>query len=506
VSQADSWALDAYFECFEASELETAVLLFRGEQRTFVLERMFARIRRPLLADLAAGKVELSVVQAAIDELAREIEQDIRELESKGIMDRAALWSQTGAAPTVAVRRAGAAEVSQVVSELQEAFAKVERLAESGEAPAAAAALADAYFDLFHRIEPTLAAHNFVQMRQIEGRFLELRGKIQSGRFSDSLPTDLQSLYAEIDSASAALRVANAGGLASAANRFGNAFLILTREGVEALLIVTALLVYLERSRRRDAKRWIYGGILVALVATLFTWTLLQWVIAQSDMAQETIEGIAALAAGAVLFYVSYWLISKAEARRWQQFLSRQVDRQLSSGGRWAIGLAAFLAVYREGAETILMIQPMLVQPATSELVGAIAGAVTAALALAAIFWALRFASFRMAIRPFFRVSGALLFTLAVVFAGKGIAELQEARLLAISPLSPALHSLVMALPSALRDALGIMPNVQAMATQATILTGAVLSLASVWVISSHESVKLEQTKPDRELINSPAR
>jgi high-affinity iron transporter len=228
----------------------------------------------------------------------------------------------------------------------------------------------------------------------------------------------------------------------------------------------------------------IYGGIALAGVATLITWSGLQWVIAQSGVALETIEGVAALAAGAVLFYVSYWLISKSEARRWQQFLSRQVDRHLSSGSHWAIGLAAFLAVYREGAETIVMFQPMLVNPSANELTGAIAGIALAILVLTAIFWALRFASFRMAIRPFFRVTGVLLFTLAVVFAGKGVSELQEARVLTITPLPPALYAIVMAMPSAVRDALGITPNVQSLAIQATILGGVLLSVASMWLIA----------------------
>jgi high-affinity iron transporter len=498
---ADSLVLDAYFKCFEASELETAVLRFRGEERKFVLERMFARLRR----QLAGGKFEATAYRTAVNELTQAIEQDIRELESKGVMDRTGLGSGTGRVAGSALKPVTSVSVPQVMSELRESFAKVEQLVQDDNASAAARALGDAYFEVFHRIEPMLASHNFVQMRQLEGRFLDLRGRIQSGQFADSVPSDLRSLYSEIDLAAAAVQ-RDSTGLASAANRFWNAFLILTREGVEALLIITALLVYLDRSQRPDAKRFIYSGIMVALAATLCTWTLLQWVIAQSGMAQETIEGISALAAAAVLFFVSYWLISKSEARRWQHFLSRQVDKHLSSGSQWAIGLAAFLAVYREGAETILMLQPMLVQPAPSELGGAVAGAVAAAVALTAIFWALRFASFRLAIRPFFKVTGALLFTLAIVFAGKGIAELQEARLLVITPLPSGLHSLVMALPSVLRDALGITPNVQTLAIQATILAGAVLSLASMWVIPSQEPAKVAQPRPDRALVNTSAR
>jgi high-affinity iron transporter len=184
-----------------------------------------------------------------------------------------------------------------------------------------------------------------------------------------------------------------------------------------------------------------------------------------------------------VLFYVSYWLISKSEARRWQEFLTRQVGHSISTGSKWAIGAAAFLAVYREGAETILMFQPMLVNPQPNELPGVVAGVFAAAVALAAVFWGLRFASFRLAIRPFFRVTGALLFVLAVVFAGKAITELQEARRLSISPLPDWLHNAVMAIPHGLRDAFGIAPTVQSIAIQSTILAGAVISLVAIWLV-----------------------
>lgn len=480
--QAERLALDAYFEHFEASELETAVRLFRGEERVFVIERMFMNIRRPLLSDLAAARTDSSTVQAAVAELTRAIEDDIRELDSRRIFDRNSLgFSQ--APVLVPVPKLDSTGVRQVLTDLRRAFDDVERLAASGNSTGAASALADSYFQVFHRIEPALAATNFSQMRKIEGTFLNLRGRLQSGMPAPSVKSDLDSLWSEIDQAAAPLKQPNKSGFASALNGFWNSFVILTREGVEALLIVTALLIYLNRMGRPDDKRVIYAGLIVALFATVLTWIALQWLIAQSGLAQETIEGVAALAAAVLLFYVSYWLISKSEARRWQEFLTRQVGASISTGGKWAIGVAAFLAVYREGAETILMFQPMLVNPKSHELAGVVAGILAAVVALAAVFWALRFASFRLAIRPFFRVTGALLFVLSVVFAGKGVRELQEAGLLAISPLPSAMHSVIMALPSGLRDALAIAPTNQSVLIQGTIVFGAMISLAAIWLV-----------------------
>jgi high-affinity iron transporter len=483
-AESDQLALDAYFECFEASEMETAILLFRGEERKFVLERMFARIRRPLLSELAAGRGSAESVRGAIGELVREIELDIAALNANGVRDRTCVGSTELSATRVTSNRITSVNIAEIMAALRRAFDDVAGHAVAGDSTAAAAALADSYFQIFHRIEPALAAHAFIEVRRIEGRFLELRGRIRSGISAQDIRANLDDLWADIDRAAYAMTRPSDSGFRAAMNRFWNAFVILTREGVEAILIITSLLLCLGRSKRPEAKQWIYGGIVLAVVATVCTWSGLQWVITQSGIAQETIEGIAALAAGAVLFYVSYWLVSKSEGRRWQQFLADQVDRNLSSGGRWAIGLAAFLAVYREGAETILMFQPMLVNPSANELVGTAVGIIASLIALAGVFWGLRYASFRMAIRPFFRLSGALLFTLSVVFAGKGIAELQEARVLTISPLPSAMDAAIMAIPSAIRDALGITPTVQSVLIQATILAGVLLSVLSMWLLA----------------------
>ncbi len=478
---ADRLAIDAYFEHFEASELETAVRLYRGEERVFLIERTFAKIRRPLLVELAAGRADAALVQTAIDELGRSIDEDIRELHRNRIFDRTSLSSQQ--ASSGSVTSLATSDIRQVTANLRKAFDEVARHAAAGNSAAAADALADAYFNVFHKIEPALAARNFARMRKIEQSFLDLRGRIQTGADASTIAGSLDSLAAEIELAAAALERSGVSRVAAATGGFWNAFVILTREGVEALLIVTALIMYLNRVGRPRDKRVIYAGLTVALAATIVTWASLQWAIARSGVAQETIEGISALAAAGVLFYVSYWLLSKSEARRWQEFLTRQVGQSIAAGGRWTIGLAAFLAVYREGAETILMFQPLLVEPARGELAGVLFGVIAAAFALAAIFWGLRSASVRMAIRPFFRVTGALLFVLAVVFAGKGVTELQEAGLMRISPVAPLMNSVITSLPAGLRDALGISATAQSLAIQGTLVAGAAISLVALWVL-----------------------
>ena len=143
------------------------------------------------------------------------------------------------------------------------------------------------------------------------------------------------------------------------------------------------------------------------------------------------------LAAAGVLFYVSYWLISQAESKRWTDFLKRQVRRGVAAGGFGTLGLTAFLAVYREGAETALMYQAMIGGQAGSR--AGLAGARRRAWPSGWSGWprstaVIRSTSVRLPLRTFFKVTGLVLFGMAVVFAGNGVFELQMAGVLRIDP------------------------------------------------------------------------
>jgi len=485
-NEGERLVLEAYYRHFEASELETAVRLHRGDERVFELERMFDRLRKPMMADLAAGRTDEQTVRRAKENLLAAIREDIVELDRHGITDRTKIStigrSVVRASPV-------AIDSRKVMAELRRAFDVVAALAEAGKSPEAASSLIDSYFQIFHRVEPAIAAQSLSQKRRLEERFMQVRNELSRETTRESVRANLDTLWAEIDLAVASLDQNQDSNGTAAVKSFINAFIILTREGVEALLVVTALLMYLNRLGQPEGKRSIYIGLIVAVVATVATWAALQWVIAQAGLTQELIEGIVALLASAVLFYVSYWLISRSEARHWQEFLTRQIGRGLSTGSKGALALVAFLAVYREGAETILMFQPMLVRPAPRELVGVFLGIAAAVVALIGIFCGLRLASFRLAIRPFFRVTGLLLFVLSVIFAGKGICELQEAGFLSITALPRPVESIITGLPIALRDTLGLGATLQAVAIQCMLVSGAAASFAVFWFASRMSSL-----------------
>jgi high-affinity iron transporter len=204
------------------------------------------------------------------------------------------------------------------------------------------------------------------------------------------------------------------------------AFLIYFREGIEAALLVGALLAGVRRFGRADAAGYLHAGWLAAIPAGVLTWLGTDRLIALGAERRELIEGVVALAASAVLFSVSFWLISRAEARHWVGYLKASLEASLSRRSLLVLAGVSFLAVYREAAETVLFTQALLLDAQGQRgqvWAGAAAGLI--AVALAALLTAKTV--HRLPIGPFFAVSGALLCALAISFAGSGFYALVAA-------------------------------------------------------------------------------
>ena len=210
----------------------------------------------------------------------------------------------------------------------------------------------------------------------------------------------------------------------------------------------------------------------LAVAASLVTALGLNTLVSSTQArTQELVEGLVMLAASAVLFYVSYWLISQSESKRWLDFLKRQALRGSEAGGYRTLALTAFLAVYREGAETALMYQALVAGhgQARAGAIGLLAGFVAGLVLLVAIALIIRATSFRLPLRTFFSLSGFVLFAMAVVFAGNGIFELQSSGILKVTTVS----WLGTGIPL-----LGLHPNIQVLSVQALLVVGAVMALA----------------------------
>jgi high-affinity iron transporter len=211
----------------------------------------------------------------------------------------------------------------------------------------------------------------------------------------------------------------------SGSEAFLQSFLIILREGFEAILVIGAVVAFLLKTGHRERLRSIWWGIALGLAASGLTAIVLRTTLRALPATQEIIEGGTLLVAVAVLFSVSYWLISRVEAAKWQAFIRDKVTNALEHGGGSALAFVAFLAVYREGAETALFYQALFNEGSNVTLpitLGLLAG-VAALVVIFTLFY--RF-GVRIPLRPFFSVTSVLLYYMAFVFLGKGVHELQE--------------------------------------------------------------------------------
>jgi high-affinity iron transporter len=288
----------------------------------------------------------------------------------------------------------------------------------AGDREAAGRAALSAYLDGFELAEAALAASDRALMSQIEADMMALRGAIRDG-------VDVTAVDSRIDHLQAALQRAEeqlATGESSATAAFGGSFLILFREGLEAILVLAAMFAFLKKSGRAEGLVYLHAGWIVALLLGFGTWFAASFLIDISGASRELTEGLTALLAAGILVGVGLWLHSKSYADRWQQYVAGQLQAAVGHGGLRAIGLVSFLAVYREAFETVLFYRAMWSQGQHHAIV---LGMGLAILLLAAIATALFRFSVRLPIRQFFSFSAALIGALAVIFTGQGIAALQ---------------------------------------------------------------------------------
>ncbi len=215
---------------------------------------------------------------------------------------------------------------------------------------------------------------------------------------------------------------------------FWHSFLIILREGFEAILVIGAIVTFLIKTGHRERLRSIWMGVGYALAASAVTAVVLNTLLSAAPASREIIEGVTMLIAVAVLFSVSYWLISKVEAAKWQQFINEKVTVALEQGGGRALTFVAFLAVYREGAETALFYQALF-NEGPNVMLPLIMGIVVGSVALAIIFTLFYRFGVKIPIRRFFAVTSVLLYYMAFAFMGKAVLELQEGNAIALTPI-----------------------------------------------------------------------
>jgi len=255
-----------------------------------------------------------------------------------------------------------------------------------------------------------------------------------------------------------------------ASEAFLQSLLIILREGFEAILVIGAVVAFLLKTGHRERLKSIWIGIGLGLAASGVTAVILRTVLLAIPASQDIIEGVTMLVAVAVLFSVSYWLISRVEAAKWQQFIREKVTNALEHGGGRALAFVAFLAVYREGAETALFYQALF-NEGTHVILPITLGILVGFAALGIIFTLFYKYGVRIPLRPFFSVTSVLLYYMAFVFTGTAIRELQEGNAMSIT--------LIRGFPTV--SAIGLYPTWETVLAQLVLLALFVFAVAKTF-------------------------
>ena len=339
----------------------------------------------------------------------------------------------------------------------------------------------DAYMT-FEQVETAIRAKNAGLASELEGNFAWLRTRVAKADDAER-HTIRERLLAGLERAERVVADRPSG-----MSLFVASFFLLVREGFEAILIVAALMTFLAKAGASERRREVARGAWAAVVASLVTWVLVELLLPVTPGQREMMEGVTMLLAAAVLFYVSYWLLSKIEAAKWTAFVRGKMQSALSSGSGLALSAVAFLAVYREGFETILFYKALFTSAGSSS-VPVVGGIAAGAVGLVAIYVLVNQLGLHVAMKPFFAVTGVMLYYMAFVFAGKGIAELQGVGIIPLTVIEGAPRIPV----------LGIYPTVESLIVQGLLLVLAIV--AAVWAMRL--KAKPSGAPSERDLLRS---
>ncbi len=292
----------------------------------------------------------------------------------------------------------------------------IDILIKSGKFKEAKQLLLEAYFEGFEPLEGTLPS---AKVKKIELKFNEGMGLLERG--DPRAREVLMDIKSEILSLN---------GLSPFVGFLGSLGIIF-REGLEAILIVAAILAVLSTLGYNRERIFVHFGWISAIAAGLIVWLIAQMIIKISGSTREFIEGFSAILASVVLFYVGHWLFSKSDAKRWKDYIRSSVERSLEGHYKFGLFGLSFVAVFREALETVLFYQALIVQ--LEDIIPVILGLLLGLILLLLIAWSIFYLKRKLPINRFFTISGTILLVLSFVLVGKGIKAFQEAGVLPIT-------------------------------------------------------------------------
>ncbi len=415
--KAEQLGIEAYLENFEYLEPEIEVadaeLLYplewdmREELRTMIKNYEDPDVIKSFLVDSIIPRLDTA-------------EAKVAELRASGVVI-AEVFANKETKPMGSASEGQKAEVRDEIDFIREQLMATEIFYELGDTQAAYASARTAYLDSYEYVEIPLRAIAPDFTFEVEYQFATLRNQINDGAPIEDISTTIIALERSLDESE---RLVSGTGTIAPMIAFISSFAIIFREGLESVLILGAIITYLEASRNHKFKKYVHYGVGLAIGATAVTWVIASYVIEISGANRELIEAIAALSATAVLFYVSFWILNKIEHKRWMEFVKAKVFQASAAGGTSVFIMLSFFTVYREGFETVLFYQAMFSFAKYMELYVGL-GFITGIVSLLGIYFGFRKLGKRLPLRALFGLTMGIGAYLSIAFLGNAIREFQ---------------------------------------------------------------------------------
>lgn len=456
-AEAKKRVQQAQYDGFKNSDMETTIRMQKSARAAEVINRQFAALMKQAGSDDSIDAFGYSVTTLL---------DDVQEA-LQGVP------APVSAAPPVEDTASAGKDWSGTQKELLAALAQATQTYQAGDTGKAVGQVQDTYFDIFEAsgMENAVGARDANFKTELEGHFTKIVGLMNAGKDVASIQQEIAAFSAGLDKALELLG-GNQGGIAL----FFFSLTIILREGLEALLIVAAVIAYIHKSGHGDKQKVINNSVWWALGASVITALLFQWLLTNAAAGREILEGVTMLIATVMLFGMSYWLLSKVEAQHWKAYLQKKIGTSLSQGSLIGLWLTSFLAVYREGAETVLFYFALAADAKTALDYGYLFGGLAVGIViLAVVYLIMRYSVVRLPLKPFFIFTGIFMYLMAFIFAGKGVAELIEGK-----AFTPTLIGDGTLFPKWMGDWLGIMPYRETLLPQLVLLAAALFAL---WVL-----------------------
>lgn len=361
---------------------------------------------------------------------------------------------------------------------------------EHGDIQSAHASARSAYLDSYEFVEIPLRAIDPDFTLEVEYQFATLRNLIKQEAPQNEIHDVIVGIKRNLDESE---RIVTGTGHLAPTIAFSSSFAIVFREGLESVLILGAILTYLEASRNNQFKKYVYYGVVAAFVATAITWIIASYIIEISGANRELIEAIAALSATAVLFYVSFWVLNKIEHKKWMEFVKAKVWQATTTGSVMVFVMLSFFTVYREGFETVLFYQAMSGFAKYMEVYVGL-GFIIGLISLLGLYYVMRKLGKRLPLRALFGLTMGVGAYLSIAFLGNAIRELQILDIISYT----GLIGIVPRLDINLAMMTGIYPTLETIVAQVILLGVYLIASSYILIMRPRKEQQLSSMRKSR--------